>query len=152
MAAPNVNGRLHLTGVHQKPPPSLGWIIWLKRPPPPHAISIPCPLRNICMPTYLYCHLEVQEEIARAVFVPRRGLAKMSCSPAQNLKTINYFLYWINNPTDAVSAIWYTICTIYPYLCTQTAETTSAEPFSLIPLYVHVKAKAVNSSTKCLVI
>ena len=38
---------------------------------------------------------------------------------------------------DVVSAVCYTIWTIYLSLCTLTAETTSAEPFSWIPLYLN---------------
>ena len=36
-----------------------------------------------------------------------------------------------------VSAVCYTIYTIYISICTQTAETTSPEPFSRIPLYIN---------------
>ena len=36
---------------------------------------------------------------------------------------------------DVVSSVYYTKYTIYLSLCTQTAETTSPEPFSLVPVF-----------------
>ena len=41
-----------------------------------------------------------------------------------------------NDSRYVVSAVCITIYTIYISLCTQTAETTSPEPFSRIPLYI----------------
>ena len=39
---------------------------------------------------------------------------------------------------DVVSAVCYTIYTLYLSFSAQTAETTSSEPFSGIPLYIDI--------------
>ena len=52
---------------------------------------------------------------------------------------VKTFLNWgihLKGSGDVVSAVCYTMYTIYICLCSQTAETTSPEHFSRISLYV----------------